>query len=169
MAGKLEAGAFVELRGRPWLVEETVEGGGEFESLKLSCIADDAQGEQLEVIWDAEIGPRVLGEDNWQRVGAGGPDSADVFAAHLRVVRWNSSTAAERDLFQAPFRAGMRVSKARVQTGCATVTKLDHERPILKLVDRLKRQRAQELGQADPGNDTDGSNNHRSGRSNHHR
>ena len=24
MAGKLEAGAFVELRGRPWLVEETI-------------------------------------------------------------------------------------------------------------------------------------------------
>src|SRR6202521_6259316 len=104
MAGKLEAGAFVELRGRPWLVEETVKGDGEFESLKLSCIADDAQGEQLEVIWDAEIGPKVLGEDNWERIGAGGPDSADVFAAHLRVIRWNSSTAAERDLFQAPFR-----------------------------------------------------------------
>ncbi len=47
MAGKLEAGAFVELRGRPWLVEETVKGDGEF-----SCIADDAQGEHLEVICD---------------------------------------------------------------------------------------------------------------------
>ena len=87
MAGKLEAGAFVELRGRPWLVEETIKGDGDFDSLKLSCIADDAQGEQLEIIWDAEIGPKVLGEDNWQRVGAGGPDSADVFAAHLRVIR----------------------------------------------------------------------------------
>jgi len=44
MAGKLEAGAFVELRGRPWLVEETINGDGDFGSLKLSCIADDAQG-----------------------------------------------------------------------------------------------------------------------------
>lgn len=35
----------MELRGRPWLVEETVAGDGEFESLRLSCIADDAQGE----------------------------------------------------------------------------------------------------------------------------
>src|ERR1019366_7180413 len=110
MTGKLEAGAFVELRGRPWLVEGTVKGDGDFESLKLSCIADDAQGEQLEIIWDAEIGPTILGEDNWQRVGSGGPDSADVFAAHLRVIRWNSSTAAERDLFQAPFRAGIRLA-----------------------------------------------------------
>src|SRR5882762_8545355 len=67
MAGKLEAGAFVELRGRPWLVEETIKDDGNLETLKLSCIADDAQGEQLEIIWDAEIGPKVLGEDNWQR------------------------------------------------------------------------------------------------------
>src|SRR3981081_4616112 len=105
VAGKLETGAFVELRGRRWLVEETVTGDGAFEYLKLCGIADAAEGGKLEVIWDAEIGPTVLGEDNWQRVGAGGPDSADVFAAHLRVIRWNSSTAAEQDLFQAPLRA----------------------------------------------------------------
>lgn len=42
MAGKPEAGAFVELRGRPWLVEDAVKGDGDFDSLKLSCIADDA-------------------------------------------------------------------------------------------------------------------------------
>jgi hypothetical protein len=64
MVGKLEAGAFVELRGRPWLVEEAVKGDGDFETLKLSCIADDAQGEQLEILWDAEIGATILGEDN---------------------------------------------------------------------------------------------------------
>jgi hypothetical protein len=58
MAGKLEAAAFVELRGRPWLVEETVKGDGDFESLRLSCIVDDAQSEQLEIMWDAEIGQR---------------------------------------------------------------------------------------------------------------
>ena len=47
MAGKLEAGAFVELRGRPWLVEETVKGDGDFDSLKLSCIADDAHARNV--------------------------------------------------------------------------------------------------------------------------
>lgn len=109
MGDRLSPGTFVELRGRPWLIEDVSQDGGDMTSLKLSCIADDAQGEQVEVIWDAEISPTILGEDNWQRVGAGGPDTADVFAAHLRVVRWNSSTAAERDLFQAPFRAGIRL------------------------------------------------------------
>jgi len=37
--------------------------------LRLSWIADDAQGEQIEVIWDAEIGARVLEGDAWSRVG----------------------------------------------------------------------------------------------------
>ena len=29
-------------------------------TVRLSCIADDAQGEQIEVLWDAEIGASVL-------------------------------------------------------------------------------------------------------------
>lgn len=109
MGVQLVAGTFVELRGRPWLVEGISQETGGPESIQLSCIADDAQGEQIEVLWDAEIAPAILGEDNWRRVGGNGPDTADVFAAHLRVIRWNSSTAAERDLFQAPFRAGIRL------------------------------------------------------------
>jgi len=102
-------GTFVQLRGLPWLVEDVCLETGGLETIRLSCIADDSQGEQLEIIWDAEIGATILGEDNWDRVGTNGPDSADVFAAHLRVIRWNSSTAAERDLLQAPFRAGIRL------------------------------------------------------------
>ena len=34
----------------------------------------------------------------------------ETLAAHLRSVRWNSATAAERDLLQAPFRAGIRLN-----------------------------------------------------------
>ena len=60
------------------------------------------------------LGCRDRAERSWARTtgsasGAAGPDSADVLAAYLRVIRWNSATAAERDLFQAPFRAGIRL------------------------------------------------------------
>ena len=72
-------------------------------------IADDAQGEQIEVLWDAEIGAKVLEEDTWAQVGNGAPDSPEVLAAYLRAIRWRSATAAERDLLQAPFRAGIRL------------------------------------------------------------
>src|ERR1700686_2261627 len=104
-----EPGDFVELRGRPWLVEALRDNPGDLQTVSLSCISDDAQGERLEILWDAEIGATVLDDDGWRNVGSGLPDSPEVLAAHLRTIRWNSSTAAERDLFQAPFRAGIRL------------------------------------------------------------
>jgi SNF2 family DNA or RNA helicase len=108
-AANVRQGSFVEVRGRPWLIEEVRGEVRDLQTLCLSCISDDAQGETLEVIWDAEIGARVLGDDGWQNVGTGLPDSPEVLAAHLRTVRWRSATAAERDLLQAPFRAGIRL------------------------------------------------------------
>ena len=105
----IEQGRFVELRGRPWLVEALRGDEGDLQTLSLSCISDDAQGERLEVLWDAEIGAAILDEDGWRNVGQGLPDSPDVLAAHLRTIRWRSVTAAERDLLQAPFRAGIRL------------------------------------------------------------
>ena len=105
----MQAGQFVSLRGRRWLVEGLREAEGALSTVSLSCISDDAQGEPLEVLWDAEIAPEMLDDDSWSRVGQGSPDDPEVLAAHLRTVRWNSATAAERDLFQAPFRAGIRL------------------------------------------------------------
>jgi hypothetical protein len=105
----MQAGQFVSLRGRRWLVEGLRAAEGALSTVSLSCISDDAQGEPLEVLWDAEIAPEMLDDDSWSRVGQGSPDDSAVLAAHLRTVRWHSATAAERDLFQAPFRAGIRL------------------------------------------------------------
>ncbi len=105
----IEQGDFVEVRGRQWLVEAINDAQSDLTTVKLSCIADDAQGEQIEVLWDAEIGARVLEEDAWSRVGRGAPDSPEVLAAYVKAIRWRSATAADRDLLQAPFRAGIRL------------------------------------------------------------
>jgi superfamily II DNA or RNA helicase len=105
----VEQGDFVEVRGRQWLVEAIDDAQPDLPTVKLSCIADDAQGEQIEILWDAEIGARVLEEDTWAQVGNGAPDSPEVLAAYLKAIRWRSATAAERDLLQAPFRAGIRL------------------------------------------------------------
>ena len=67
----IEPGSFVDLRGRPWLVEEVRGEANDLQTLILSCISDDAQGERLEILWDAEIGAAVLDEDGWRNVGAG--------------------------------------------------------------------------------------------------
>jgi hypothetical protein len=104
-----QIGDFVEVRGRPWLVEGIDDKGGGLSALQLSCISDDAQGETLEVAWDAEIGARRLEDDFWSRLGRDGTDDPAVFAAYLRTLKWNTATAADRDLLQAPFRAGIRL------------------------------------------------------------
>jgi hypothetical protein len=109
LSDRIEQGDFVEARGRPWLVEAVDDSEPGLTTVRLSCIADDAQGEQVEILWDAEIGASVLAEDTWSRVGQGAPDSPEVLAAHLRAIRWRSATAADRDLLQAPFRAGIRL------------------------------------------------------------
>jgi superfamily II DNA or RNA helicase len=100
-------GDFVEVRGRRWLVEEVVDGRPS--NISLSCIDDDAQGDELRVIWEAEIAARLLDDDPWSYLARDGADDADVFAAFLRTLGWRTATAADRDLFQAPFRAGIRL------------------------------------------------------------
>jgi ERCC4-related helicase len=105
----IRQGDFVEVRGRRWLVESIDDVPRDLTTARLSCIDDDAQGEQIEVLWDAEVAPKILDEDTWSSVGRGAPDSPEVLAAHLRAVRWRTATAADRDLLQAPFRAGIRL------------------------------------------------------------
>jgi hypothetical protein len=82
----IEPGTFVQVRGRPWLVEALQGVGTDLQTLSLSCIADDAQGERVEILWDAEIGAAVLDEDRWRNVEQGLPDSPEVLAAHLRTI-----------------------------------------------------------------------------------
>jgi hypothetical protein len=100
-----EIGDFVEVQGRPWLVEGIDDKGEDLLALKLSCISDDAQGELLEVAWEAETGARRLEDDFWSRLGRDGTDDPAVFATYFRTLKWHTATAADRDLLQAPFRA----------------------------------------------------------------
>ena len=51
--------------------------------------------------------PKVLVDEGWANVSKVGTDDPSVFSAYLRTLRWNTATAADRDLFQAPFRAGI--------------------------------------------------------------
>ncbi|MFN3436045.1 MAG: ATP-dependent helicase, partial [Sphingomonas sp.] len=61
-----------------------------------------------QVLWSAEVDARLHDEEAWASLGTQGGDAA-TFSAYLRTVRWRTATAAERDLFQAPFRAGIRL------------------------------------------------------------
>jgi SNF2 family DNA or RNA helicase len=106
MQGVPQRGDFVRVRSRRWLVEEGQSLGG-LNAVRLACIDDDAQGETISVLWDAELDATILDDEGWTNVAKHGTDGPSVFSAYLRTLRWNTATAADRDLFQAPFRAGI--------------------------------------------------------------
>jgi hypothetical protein len=117
----MQAGQFVRLRGRRWLVEGLREAEGALNTVSLSCISDDAQGEPLEVLWDAEIAPEILDDDSWSGVGRGPPDDPEVLAAHLRTVRWNSATAGSATFSRrrfGPAFASTHISFCRCERPC---------------------------------------------------
>ena len=76
--------------------------------VKLSCLDDDALGQELEVIWEIEPG-----DPGDQSTGAlPSPDSFDDPArldAFLNAVRWGAISASEDRVLQAPFRSGITI------------------------------------------------------------
>lgn len=101
-------GQFVRVRSRRWLVENAALDK-HFPVVRLACIDDDATGETVEVLWDAELDGEILGEEGWGQIAKRGTDDPAVFSAYLKTLRWNTATSADRELFQAPFRAGIHL------------------------------------------------------------
>ncbi len=112
-----ETGQLVQLRSRRWLVEEVLEPAvpGHSPVVRLACADDDAQGQELTVYWDCEIDRRILDDEGWQNLGAKGFDEPRNFAAYLNTLRWSCITATDPNLFQAPFRAGIKVDAYQME------------------------------------------------------
>ena len=110
-------GELVQVRSRRWLVEEVVESvsPGQSPLVRLACADDDAQGQTLDVFWDYEIDRRILEEESWQDLAAKGFDPPRRFASFLHTLRWNCVTATDPNLFQAPFRAGIKIDAYQME------------------------------------------------------
>ncbi len=111
-------GEIVRVRQRAYLVEgvcapATSDSAGTL--CRLSCVDDDAQGQPLEVLWEYELDGSVVGVEQLERLGERGFDPPDVFAAYLNALRWNCLTATDPRLFQAPFRAGIRIEPYQLE------------------------------------------------------
>lgn len=108
-------GNVIRLRHRQWLVEDVVEppAPDQLTLLKAVCLDDDNQGELIEVLWEMELGAQVVE----QKMGALGSeiDEPRLFAAYLHALKWNSVTATDRNLFQAPFRAGIMLQAHQLE------------------------------------------------------
>jgi superfamily II DNA or RNA helicase len=112
-----EIGELVLVRSRRWLVEEVDLGvePGESAVVSLACADDDAQGQTLQVYWDYEPDRLILEGEGWDDLGAKGFDDPHRFAAFLHTLRWSSVTATDPSLFQAPFRAGIKIDAYQME------------------------------------------------------
>lgn len=112
-----EVGQLVHVRSRRWLVEDVQPGEkpGHSSVVRLACAEDDAQGEEIEVFWDCEIDRRILKQAGWGELAAKGFDTPRRFAAFLHTLRWNCVTATDPNLFQAPFRAGIKLDAYQME------------------------------------------------------
>ena len=107
-------GDVVRLRTRTYLVEE-IQAGLDGHVVRGSCLDDDAQGQEVEVVWELELGTEILGEEVWKRIGEKGFDDPRFFSAYMHALRWNCVTATNPNLFQAPFRAGIRIDAYQLE------------------------------------------------------
>lgn len=83
--------------------------------MTLSCADDDNQGQSLEVFWEYELDRRIITDEGWDRLGSEGFDPPDHFAAFVHTLRWNCVTATDPHLFQAPFRAGIKIDAYQME------------------------------------------------------
>jgi superfamily II DNA or RNA helicase len=110
-------GQVVRVRQRQYLVEDVEPATSAADSplVRLACLDDDAQGQPLEVLWDLEPDAEILNAAGWDHVAARGFDAPGLFAAYAHTLRWNCVTAANPRLFQAPFRAGIKLDAYQIE------------------------------------------------------
>jgi SNF2 family DNA or RNA helicase len=112
-----QPGQVVHVRQRQDLVEQVVPAPSAADAtlVRLSRLDDDAQGQELEVLWEAEPDGELLEGTGWDHLASRGFDPPRLFSAYLHTLRWNCVTATNPRLFQAPFRAGIKIDAYQIE------------------------------------------------------
>lgn len=116
-SSRLEPGHIVRVRSRQYLVESISRPSNSDDAtlVRMSCVEDDAQGEPLEVLWELEPDAYLPKELGWNRLTKRGFDTPKLFSSYLHTLRWNCVTATNAKLFQAPFRAGIKIDAYQIE------------------------------------------------------
>lgn len=112
-----EVGQIVRVRQRLYLVERLTARPRPQDAtlVGLSCIEDDAQGQELDVLWERELDASILTGEEWARLAQRGFDPPEFFSAYLNTLRWNCVTSTDGSLLQSPFRAGIRLDAYQLE------------------------------------------------------
>lgn len=101
-------GDFLKARSKQWLITSLEQVGG-ITSVELVSTEDDGQGESIEVALNAEIRPQAIDPQDWSPLLYASFEAPERLGAYLRATGWRTASAGDRKLFQAPFRAGIRL------------------------------------------------------------
>jgi hypothetical protein len=114
-----KTGEIVSVRQRLYLVEDSVPPvhPGDSDLLKLACLDDDAQGQPLDILWNAELDRAILDGEPWNAIAERGFDQPRRFAAYLNTLRWNCVTYRARKRLRWPGQAAVVVSVVHVSNG----------------------------------------------------
>ena len=112
-----KVGQVVRVRQRQYFVEEVLRpvAGDDATLVRLSCLDDDAQGQALEVLWEKEVDAEPIAAEAWKAIAGKGFDPPMVFSAYRHTLQWNCVTATDPNLFQSPFRAGIRIDAYQLE------------------------------------------------------
>lgn len=113
-----EQGQLVQVRSRPWVVNEVKPSSLPTTAMKLpiarpqhlltlSSVEDDGLGEELQVVWEIEPGAKVV-----EKVALPEPSGFDAPAeldAFLDAVRWGAASTTDVKNIQSPFRSGIAI------------------------------------------------------------
>lgn len=110
-------GELVRVRQRRYLVEAVQPAPRPEDQtlVRLSCLEDDAEGEELEVLWEKELDAQRFNAADWTKLAQGNFDEPRYFGAYYHTLRWNAVTSTDPQLFQAPYRAGIRVDAYQLE------------------------------------------------------
>ncbi|WP_245518459.1 MULTISPECIES: DISARM system SNF2-like helicase DrmD [unclassified Mesorhizobium] len=103
-------GDFVRARSTTWIVEDLV-AQGPVPTLDLVSVEDDSQGDGLRVAVKAELDLERIDTSDWSNLLKNTFESPRRLGAHLLTTEWRTATSADRRLFQAPFRSGIRLEQ----------------------------------------------------------
>lgn len=112
-----EIGSAVFIRQRLYIVEDVLipSSSNSCHVVSLSCIDDDAQGQTLKVLWEKELDKVPDFGENWSDLSKRAFDDPKVFSAFYHNLNWNSITSTDPELFQAPFRSGIKIEPYQLE------------------------------------------------------